>query len=360
MAKSLEILPPSPGSGLSRCKMSRDSSALEVPEETQTNVTVWCSFCKYLHCLSSDCLLPKSHNKPQMYWEDWEVWRHLRRPLGAWSSHWTLLRTAPRSHPRAPRHAVCLSPGEHQPSWVDSRRLQWGGPFPPSTSHWGSRLFQRRVVFDILPSFQGLKQSPQPLPWMIAYSSVAFHTHSSFLRPLSVNLQTRDYWSFNECGGVQEWEMLHLSRIQSGLFLPMSDSIHCHRNWMLQLKYTERRLVTHIWEKVQQIKCGSWLRMRASLQSRPALESQQRENGFHTHRVPSSTSWSTAPPCCVSLPTHPAGNLVLAYFISGQCCQTMKMLLREEASFAFKKRIKNNCSYCFFSLQACYRFTRTF
>ena len=181
--------------------MSKDSSALEVPEETQTNVTV--SALSANTCtafLLTACSLNPITNH-RCYWEDWEVWRHLRRPLGAWSSHRTHGHSsaAPRSHPRAPRHPVCLSLGEHQ---------QLGGltgavssPFPPSTGHRGPD--SSRDVSS-LTFYSSSKDSaiPQPRPWMIMCSSAAFHTQ--FLPcPLNVTSQTRDYGPLMSIGSTR-------------------------------------------------------------------------------------------------------------------------------------------------------------
>lgn len=198
MAKSLEILPPSPGSGLSRCKWA-ETAQLWKFQKKHRQMSLFSAFSANTctaFLLTACSLNPITNHR---------CTERTERCEGIWRGHWEHghptghSSAAPRSHPRAPRHAVCLSPGEHQQ--LGGLTGAVSGPFPPSTSHWGPDSFRDMSSLTFyLPS----KDSaiPQPLPWRIVYSSAAFHTQL-LPRPLSVNLQTRDYGPLMSVGSTR-------------------------------------------------------------------------------------------------------------------------------------------------------------
>lgn len=148
---------------------------------------------------------------------------------------------------------------------------------------------------------------PQHLLWTTMYSFGFLHhifcvytTPSS--SPLCHQVDVR-LWSFNDCTEHKN-EKRCLYQGYRVAFFYISNSIHCHRNWTLEPKYRERRLVNHKWEKVHQIKhvsqrgSGTILSLQLGL-----LDLQwKRSNGLHpctflciSEHCP-SPSYPTPPP----------------------------------------------------------------
>ena len=164
---------------------SKDSSALEVPEGSQTNITVYCSFCKYLHSLSSD--RPGSLNPVINHRRTVRCTTHPRRPAGTWSSHRSHGHSSmgPRSHRLAPGSLVCSSLEEHQQQGGFANAV-WMVLFQPSTGHPDTGSFED---LPSLTSYPLSKDSPFPqhLLWTTMYSFGFLHhifilwIHNSFL-----------------------------------------------------------------------------------------------------------------------------------------------------------------------------------
>ena len=191
MAKSLEILPPSPGSGFSRCKWAKTAQLWKF----QKNHRQMSLFSVLSPNTCTEFPLTACSLKPQMYWEDWEVWRYPMRPVGARypTGHMDTPPRHPGPIPRLPGTLpACL--WESTSSWVDSQ-VQWVVPSHaapatgvqtlPETCHlWHSTLLPRT------------QQSPSLyLEWS---RTLWLFIHSSF-RVLFVSLADKRLCSFNEC-----------------------------------------------------------------------------------------------------------------------------------------------------------------
>lgn len=232
---------------------------------------------------------------------------HPRRPAGTWWSHRSHGHSSmgPRSHRLAPGSLVCSSLEEHQQQGGFANAV-WMVLFQPSTGHPDPGSFED---LSSLTSYPLSKDSPFPqhLLWTTMYSFGFLHhifcvytTPSS--SPLCHQVDVR-LWSFNDCTEHKN-EKRCLYQGYRVAFFYISNSIHYHRNWTLEPKYRERRLVNHKWEKVHQIKhvsqrgSGTILSLQLGL-----LDLQwKRSNGLHpctflciSEHCP-SPSYPTPPP----------------------------------------------------------------
>ena len=199
MAKSLEILPPSPGSGLSRCKWAKTAQLWKF-QKNHRQMSLFSALspntCTAFP-LTACSLNPITDHRRTERTERcegtrWGQWEH-----GIPQDTWTLLHSTQVPSPGSQAPCLLISGKAPAAGWTH-RCSEWS--LPTQHQPLGSRLFQRCVIFDILPSFQGL--SSPPASTLNDHVLCAF-SHTAPSSPSLSHLQTRDYGPLMSVGNTR-------------------------------------------------------------------------------------------------------------------------------------------------------------